>query len=47
MRVPKGHSIPEPKGREDDTHVKGLTDILCVAATAAVAAGAIGQGYYG
>lgn len=29
---------------EDDTHVKGLTGILCVAA---VAAGAIGQGYYG
>lgn len=31
---------------EDDTHVKGLTGILCVAATAAVAAGAIGKGYY-
>lgn len=27
--------------------MKGLTGILCVAATAAVAAGAIGKGYYG
>lgn len=33
---------------EDDTHVKGLTGILCVAAAAAaVAVGAIGKGYYG
>lgn len=32
---------------EDDTHVKGLTGILCVAAAAAVAAGAIGQECYG
>lgn len=32
---------------EDDTHMKGLTGILCVAATAAVAAGVIGKGCYG
>lgn len=45
MRVPKGHSVPEPKGREDDTHVKGLTGILCVAAAAA--AGRLAKGIMG
>lgn len=43
MRVPKGHSVPEPKGREDDTHVKGLTGVLCVAA----AAGRLAKGIMG
>lgn len=32
---------------EDDTHVKGLTGILCVAATAAVAAGRLAKGIMG
>lgn len=43
MRVSKGHSVPEPKGREDDTHVKGLTGVLCVAA----AAGRLAKGIMG